>query len=66
MARFDKHFPVYQQMFSGCKYVIYLTYKKYGIKKHLHLQVNFPFQFAVYISCRDAVSLYDMNANNAV
>jgi hypothetical protein len=53
-------------MFSGCKCIVYLTYKKYGIKKHLHLLANFTFKIPVNISCSDAVSLYDMNANNAV
>jgi hypothetical protein len=63
---FDNQFPEYPQMFSGRKHVVYLTYKKYGIKKHLHLLANFTFRFPVYISCHDAVSLYDMNANTAV
>jgi hypothetical protein len=64
MTRFDNQFPEYPQMFSGRKYVVYLTYKEYGFKKYLHLLANFTFQFPVHISCRDALSLYDRNANN--
>jgi hypothetical protein len=66
MARFDNQFPEYPQMSSGWKYVIYLTYKKYGIKKHLHLLANFTFLFPVDLCCHIAASLYDMNANKAV